>query len=65
MKEESPRIYAGECQEKEAQQIHAVIQQYKQSPGKELLDVACGTGAHIAFLRRDYMVEGLDLDEEK
>jgi dTDP-3-amino-3,4,6-trideoxy-alpha-D-glucopyranose N,N-dimethyltransferase len=48
--------------EKEAQQIHAVIQQYKQSQGNALLDVACGTGAHIAFLQRDYTVEGLDLD---
>jgi len=27
-----------------------------------LLDVACGTGAHIASLQRDYTVEGLDLD---
>src|SRR5215472_427999 len=50
--------------EKEARQIHAVIEQYKQSPGNTLLDVACGTGAHIAFLQRDYTVGGLDLDEE-
>ncbi len=50
--------------DKEAQQIHAVIKQYKQSPGNALLDVACGTAAHLAFLRRDYTVEGLDLDEE-
>src|SRR5260221_2002790 len=50
--------------EKEAQQIRAVIKQYKQSPGNALLDVACGTGAHLAFLQRDYAVEGLDLDEE-
>ncbi len=48
--------------DKEAQQIHAVIKQYKQSPGNALLDVACGTGAHIASLQRDYTVEGLDLD---
>jgi ubiquinone/menaquinone biosynthesis C-methylase UbiE len=50
--------------EKEAQQIHAVIQQYKQSLGNALLDVACGTGAHLASLQRDYVVEGLDLDEK-
>src|SRR5258708_16794746 len=50
--------------EKEAQQIHAVIEQYKQSPGNALLDVACGTAAHLAFLRRDYTVVGLDFDEE-
>src|SRR5215467_1638226 len=49
---------------KEAALVHALIQQYKRTPGNRLLDVACGTGAHIAFLQRDYTVEGLDLDEE-
>ena len=48
----------------EAQQIHALIQQYKQSSGTTLLDVACGTGRHIPFLREHYTVEGLDLDEQ-
>ena len=28
-----------------------------------LLDVACGTGMHLAHLRAEYEVEGLDLDE--
>lgn len=49
---------------REAQLIHELIQQYKQSHGNALLDVACGTGAHIAFLRQNYTVEGLDLDEQ-
>jgi ubiquinone/menaquinone biosynthesis C-methylase UbiE len=49
--------------EREAQQVHMVIQSYKQSPGNTLLDVACGTGAHILFLQQNYTVEGLDLDE--
>ncbi|HLH63138.1 MAG TPA: class I SAM-dependent methyltransferase [Ktedonobacteraceae bacterium] len=48
----------------EAEQIHALIQQYKQSSGNRLLDVACGTGGHIPFLRQHYSVEGLDLDEQ-
>jgi ubiquinone/menaquinone biosynthesis C-methylase UbiE len=48
----------------EAQQLHELIQQYKQSSGTTLLDVACGTGGHIPFLRQHYMVEGLDLDEQ-
>lgn len=30
---------------------------------KTLLDVACGTGLHLATLREHYQVEGLDLDE--
>ena len=49
---------------REAQLIHELIQQYKQSRGNALLDVACGTGAHLAYLRQNYTVEGLDLDEQ-
>src|SRR5216684_1381261 len=48
---------------REAEQIRELIQQYKQSSGTTLLDVACGTGRHIPFLRQHYTVEGLDLDE--
>jgi len=50
--------YAGE-----AQRLHELIQQYKRCPGNTLLDVACGTGRHLAFLQQWYDVEGLDLDD--
>jgi ubiquinone/menaquinone biosynthesis C-methylase UbiE len=49
--------YAGE-----AARIHALIQEYGRSAGDTLLDVACGTGEHLAHLRTYYKVEGLDLD---
>lgn len=49
---------------REAQLIDELIQQYKQSAGNALLDIACGTGMHLSFLRKNYMVEGLDLDEQ-
>jgi len=48
----------------EADKAHKIIQKYKQSKGKLLLDVACGTGAHAGLLRKHYKVEGLDLDPE-
>ena len=48
----------------EASKAHAFIQQYKQSKGKLLLDVACGTGFHASLLSKDYQVEGLDLDAQ-
>jgi SAM-dependent methyltransferase len=32
-------------------------------PARTLLDVACGTGKHLEFLRDEFEVEGLDLDE--
>lgn len=47
----------------EVQKIHQIIQQHILSSGKTLLDIACGTGHHIQYLKRLYDVEGLDLDQ--
>jgi SAM-dependent methyltransferase len=57
-------IYAatGKDYVREAQRVHALIQQHTRTPGKTLLDVACGTGSHLAVLREWYEVAGLDLD---
>jgi ubiquinone/menaquinone biosynthesis C-methylase UbiE len=49
--------------EREAARLGELIEQHRHSAGRKLLDVACGTGAHIEFLRRTYAVEGLDLDD--
>jgi ubiquinone/menaquinone biosynthesis C-methylase UbiE len=46
----------------EADKTRTIIQKYKQSKGKALLDVACGTGVHAGYLSKYYQVEGLDLD---
>jgi ubiquinone/menaquinone biosynthesis C-methylase UbiE len=48
----------------EASKAHKFIQKHKQSKGKLLLDVACGTGAHAGPLSKYYKVEGLDLDPQ-
>ena len=50
--------YAGE-----ARQVHGVIQRLGRSGGRALLDVACGTGAHLAHLRAWYDVEGVELSD--
>jgi ubiquinone/menaquinone biosynthesis C-methylase UbiE len=50
--------YAGE-----AKKLHALVEARKHSAGRALLDVACGTGAHMVYLRAQYDVEGLDVDE--
>jgi len=55
-------IYGFKDYAAEAEQAHGLIQEHKRCPGKALLDVACGTGGHIAGLARHYDVEGLDLD---
>lgn len=57
-------VYSFKDYAQEAERVRAVIEQHAQRPCAELLDVACGTGAHLAFLRSHYRVEGLDLDPE-
>lgn len=53
---------SGKDYARESEHLHALIRQHKRSPGQALLDVACGTGSHLAYLRQWYEVEGLDLD---
>ncbi len=53
-------IYHFKNYQQEAEKIHAFIRQHKKSPGKNLLDVACGTGNHITHLKQHYNIEGLD-----
>jgi SAM-dependent methyltransferase len=57
-------LYAvvGKGYAEEAQLIHDVVQRHRQSSGKALLDLGCGTGGHLRFLRKLYDVVGLDLD---
>src|SRR5438132_6970452 len=45
----------------EADVLHAIIQRVHPD-ARTLLDVACGTGAHLAFLRERYEVAGLIVD---
>ena len=53
-------IYHFKNYQKEAEKIETLIQQNKRSSGNHLLDVACGTGNHIGYLKQHYNVEGLD-----
>ena len=48
----------------ESRRVRELIQQYQQTGDATLLDVACGTGQHLAHLREQYQVEGLDLDPQ-
>lgn len=47
---------------RETKKLRALIRSHKRSGGNALLDVACGTGLHISFLKRFFAAEGLDLD---
>ena len=47
---------------KESRQLRKLIKRHKRSKGNALLDVACGTGQHLPFLRKSFKVQGLDAD---
>ena len=56
-------LYQFKDYRKAVQILHQLIQENK--PGAlTLLDVACGTGKHIEYLRDHYAVEGLDINPE-
>jgi SAM-dependent methyltransferase len=55
-------IYAWKDYQSEALKLRNILQVHGLPDGASLLDVACGTGAHIAHLKPHYHVEGLDLD---
>jgi ubiquinone/menaquinone biosynthesis C-methylase UbiE len=57
-------LYSFKNYEAEAKRLHEIIAEKKTSPGNALLDVACGTGTHLSFLRKYYAVEGIDLTPE-
>jgi SAM-dependent methyltransferase len=57
-------IYASQGKDyaAEAGAVRAAIEAHKKTAGNDLLDVACGTGGHLQYLKNWYTVEGLDLD---
>ncbi len=58
------QIYHWKDYEKESRTIKRLIRSYKKSPGKSLLDVACGTGRHVQYLKDDFRCIGIDASEE-
>lgn len=55
-------IYGGKPYEEEAERVHGFLQAHLRSGGNALLDVGCGSGNHLAHLRRHYRCDGVDLD---
>lgn len=56
-------IYEWKDYAREAALLRWIIAATKRSAGNTLLDVACGTGKHLAELRAGFAAEGLDLSE--
>jgi len=55
-------IYSYKKYKEESAKLRTLIRRYKRSSGRDLLDVACGTGGHIAHLKQPFKVEGLDIN---
>jgi len=49
---------------REAERLDSIVQRIGRRGGRKWLDVACGTGRHLEFLRRTYSAVGLDESPE-
>jgi ubiquinone/menaquinone biosynthesis C-methylase UbiE len=58
------KIYSFKDYESEVERLLPLIHEHLHSEGDRLLDVACGTGRHIEYLKERFAVEGLDISEE-
>lgn len=58
------KIYSLKDYHTEVQCLMAIIHENLRSGGNRLLDVACGTGGHIEYLKEHFDVEGLDISQE-
>jgi ubiquinone/menaquinone biosynthesis C-methylase UbiE len=56
-------IYSWKDYESESAAVLEIFDTQAKRPVRDVLDVACGTGAHMVFLSNHYHTEGLDLDE--
>jgi len=57
-------IYSFKNYRKEANRIKALVSKYKESKENELLDVACGTGHHLNYLKDAFSCTGVDISPE-
>lgn len=58
------KVYELKDYKGESKILEQLIKQHKKSAGKELLDVACGTGTHLNFLKETFTCTGTDLNAE-
>lgn len=58
------KVYHGKNYETESEKIHSLIKKFKKSKATDMLDVACGTGNHIRYLKKYYTITGIDLNKK-
>ncbi len=57
-------LYSWKDYRSESRTLAAIVRRYGRSGGRAWLDVACGTGLHLKFLRQQYAVTGVDASPE-
>ena len=58
------KIYEKLDHEKESEFVKWAVNKHNGSDGNLLLDIACGTGRHGYFLKDDFKILGVDINEE-
>jgi ubiquinone/menaquinone biosynthesis C-methylase UbiE len=56
-------IYSWKDYRKEADKIKSLIKKHKKSDGHDLLEVACGTGKHLPYLKDSFLILATDLNK--
>ena len=57
------RIYSWKDYRKEAATIQRLIMRHQRSKGNDLLEVACGTGRHLPYLKNRFHILGTDISK--
>ncbi len=57
-------IYSYKNYKKESDKLIELIDKNKKSNGKELLEVACGTGKHLQYFSKRFKCTGIDINKE-
>jgi ubiquinone/menaquinone biosynthesis C-methylase UbiE len=57
-------IYSNLDYKKSAKKVKKLIKKHKKVKGNKLLDVACGTGKHLSFLKNEFDCTGIDISNE-
>jgi ubiquinone/menaquinone biosynthesis C-methylase UbiE len=57
-------LYSFKDYRSEANRILDLVRQYGRSNGNDLLDVACGTGRHLEYLKERFHCVGVDVNQE-
>ena len=56
-------IYSFKDFSKDAKKIIDLISKHREIKGNELLEIACGTGEHLKYLKKKYKCVGIDINQ--